>query len=115
MYKQGVPRCAEISGFTVWKNFDWGLFFYTKSRVIVSNCVFADNTNSINPHVYQPPALSHVTADKFVHVRNTTFIGRTASWDCVTDKVAPKGSVVNSIQRAKKSPSGSNSIFHLVA
>jgi hypothetical protein len=111
MYKQGVPRCAKISGFTVWKNFDWGLFFYTKSRVIVSDTVFADNTNSINPHVYAPPALTHVTADKFVHVLNTTFIGRTASWDCVVDKVAPKGSVVNAQQRAKKSPSGSTLIL----
>lgn len=106
MYKQGVSRCARISGFTVWKNFDWGLFFYTKSRVIVSHSVFADNTNSINPHVYSPHALSHATADKFVHVVNTTLIGRTASWDCVVDKLPPKGSVVNTLQRAKKSPSG---------
>lgn len=106
LYKQGVPRCAKISSFLVWKNYDWGLFFYTKSRVIVSDTTFADNTNSINPHVFAPPALSHVTADKFVHVLNTTFIGRTANWDCVIDKVPPKGSVVNEQQRAKKSPSG---------
>ena len=79
--------------------------------MIVSDSVFADNTNSINPHVYAPPALSHVTADKFVHVLNTTFIGRTASWDCVIDKVAPKGSVVNKQQRAKKAPGGLSLIF----
>lgn len=106
MYSQGYPRCAKISGFLVWKNYDWGLFFYTKSRIIITDSVFAENTNSINPHVFAPAALSHVTADKFVHVLNTTFIGRTASWDCAVDKVAPKTSVVNTKQRAKRTPSG---------
>lgn len=95
-----------VSGFLIWKNYDWGLFFFTKSRVIVRDDVFADNTNSINGVVWAPHALSHQAADKFVYVQNSTFIGRTSSWDCSVDAVAPATTVVNNHQRAFRSPSG---------
>lgn len=106
MYHQGLPKCSKISDFLIWKNYDWGLFFFTKSRVIVSHCTFADNTNSMNGHVWAPRSLTHETADKFVHVQDSTFIGRTSSWDCTVDSVAPAATVVNSHHRAFKSPSG---------
>ena len=95
-----------ISGFLAWKNYDWGLFFFTKSRMIIQDNVFADNTNSINGMVYSPPALTHVTSDKFVHIKDTVFIGRTASWDCTIDAIAPATTVVNDFQRAFKTRSG---------
>ena len=106
MYKQGLPTCSKISGFLIWKNYDWGLFFYTRSRIIVSDTVFADNTNSINGHVWSPHALSHGTADKFVHIQDSTFIGRTSSWDCTIDSIAPVTAVISGKQRAKKTPTG---------
>ncbi len=105
-YGQGIPGCAMISGFLAWKNYDWGLFFFTKSRMIIQDNVFADNTNSINGMVYHPPALTHITSDKFVHIKDTVFIGRTASWDCTIDAVAPVTAVVNDFQRAFKTRSG---------
>ena len=106
MYKQGLPECSMLSGFIVWKSFDWGVFFYTKSRVIVDDVILADNTNSINGHIWSPAALSHVTADKYFHVKHSIIIGRTSSWDCAVDSVAPVSSVVNTQHRAIKTPTG---------
>lgn len=106
LYKQGIPNCAMVSGFVTWKNYDWGLFFFTKSRMVVQDNVFADNVNSINGVVYKPTALSHLTSDKFVHIKDTVIIGRTAGWDCTIDEVAPATTVVNSFQRAFRTRTG---------
>jgi hypothetical protein len=106
LYNQGIPGCAKVSNFLAWKNYDWGLFFFTKSRMVIQDNVFADNINSINGVVYDPPALTHRPSDKFVHIKDTVFIGRTAGWDCTIDAVEPVTAVVNDIQRAFKTPSG---------
>ena len=95
-----------ISGFLAWKNYDWGLFTFTKSRLIIQDNVFADNVNSINAVVYHPPALTHKTSDKFVHIRDTVIIGRSSSWDCTVDAVEPVTAVVNDFQRAFRTRSG---------
>ena len=103
---QGIPRCTMISGFLVWKAYDWGVFFFPTSRVIVKDIVLADNVNSINGLVYEPKALTHKTADKFIHIQDTVLIGRTASWDCTIDAVEPAATVVNEFQRAHRSTTG---------
>lgn len=95
-----------ISGFLAWKNYDWGMFAFTKSRLVVQDNVFADNVNSINAIVYDPPALTHKISDKFVHIRDTVIIGRSSSWDCTVDAVAPVTTVVNDFQRAFRTRSG---------
>ena len=95
-----------VSGFLVWKIYDWGLFFFTKSRVLIRDNVFADNVNSINGMVYDPHALSHKTSDKFVSIQDTVMIGRTASWDCAIDAVEPVTAIVNEKQRAFRTPTG---------
>lgn len=42
-YHDGLPGCLKISNFVVWKSWDFGVFGYPMSRVIVQNTVVVDN------------------------------------------------------------------------
>ena len=42
-YSDGLPGCLKIANFVLWKSWDFGVFGYPESRVIVQNTVFADN------------------------------------------------------------------------
>lgn len=42
-YTDGLPGCLKISNFVVWKSWDFGVFGYPDSRVVVQNTVVADN------------------------------------------------------------------------
>ena len=42
-YTDGLPGCSKVSRFTVWKSWDYGVYAYTASSVIVSETVIADS------------------------------------------------------------------------
>jgi hypothetical protein len=42
-YNDGYPGCAKVANFHSWKNWDYGIFAYPSSRVMVEDCVLADN------------------------------------------------------------------------
>ena len=43
-YGDGLPGCLKIENFLLWKNWDYGVFAFPSSRVIVKNTIVADNT-----------------------------------------------------------------------
>uniref|UniRef100_A0A8C5AWE7 PKHD1 like 1, tandem duplicate 1 n=1 Tax=Gadus morhua TaxID=8049 RepID=A0A8C5AWE7_GADMO len=69
MNKDGLPRCSLIRRFTVWKSYDYGIYFQTASNVIVAGVTLADNGLGLMPLVYSPPSLPHLYADKTIRVR----------------------------------------------
>lgn len=42
-YNDGYPGCAKVANFLSWKNWDYGIFGYPRSRVMVRDCKLADN------------------------------------------------------------------------
>lgn len=42
-YSDGLPGCLKIANFVVWKSWDFGVFGFPTSRVIVQNTVAVDN------------------------------------------------------------------------
>ncbi|KAG7251316.1 hypothetical protein CRUP_021887, partial [Coryphaenoides rupestris] len=75
MNKDGLPGCSLIRGFTVWKSYDYGIYFQTPSNVIVAEVTLADNGLGLMPLVYWPPSLSHAYADKTIQVRSYKCFG----------------------------------------
>lgn len=42
-YVDGFPGCLKIANFMTWKNWDYGVFAYPSSRVIVQDSIVVDN------------------------------------------------------------------------
>lgn len=42
-YNDGYNACAKIANFVTWKNWDYGIFAYPRSSVMIENCIIADN------------------------------------------------------------------------
>ena len=102
-------KCARVSNFYSWKNWDYGIFSYASCSIIVSNCTVADSGNDLFLYVGQPPALSHVRKDKFVKVRDSLIIGVSPSFDCRADSVRPMPATIIGF-RAPRGSGGKSSI-----
>ena len=77
--------CAQMSGHTVWKSHDYGIYYQNDPSFLAQNNILIENTNGIFPIVLKPPSLSHVYENKTIQIRNTIFIGQTTSFDCQKD------------------------------
>ena len=42
-YHDGLPGCLKIANFVIWKNWDFGIFGFPSSRVIVQDTIVADS------------------------------------------------------------------------
>ena len=42
-FHDGLPDCLKIANFVLWKSWDFGVFGYPASRVIIQDTVVADN------------------------------------------------------------------------
>ena len=104
---QGVAGCSLIRDFTVYKAFDYGLYYQSESNLEVIDFTSIDNNLGLFPMVVKPAALGHAFADKWVHVSNSSFVGTSSSFDCNTD-VSPGGpNIILSAQaRSWRSPGG---------
>eukprot|EP00794_Sanderia_malayensis_P006712 gene6712-7474_t len=104
-YDGHLPVCSRISNFFSWKNYDYGIFAWPTSSIIVSLCTFADNTDNLFLNVAKPPSLSHRRIDKFIEVRDSLVIGVSPSYDCVSDNNQPYPATMLG-SRGRKSPTG---------
>ncbi|XP_045208899.2 fibrocystin-L-like [Mercenaria mercenaria] len=81
----GDTTDARISGFTSWKNLDIGLYYIGRANVVIEQNILIENQIGLGVVLSQ----DQVDKDRFVHLKNTTFIGQTTSFDCLNDKVSP--------------------------
>lgn len=42
-YNDGYHACAKVANFLSWKNWDYGIFAYPRSSVMVENSIMVDN------------------------------------------------------------------------
>ncbi|XP_056153970.1 fibrocystin-L-like [Lampris incognitus] len=85
--KDGLPSCSLIQGFTVWRSFDYGIYFQTVMNVIVANVTLVDNGMGIMPLIFAPPSLSHQYADKMARIENALIVGSSPNFNC-TDSLS---------------------------
>ncbi|XP_075907773.1 fibrocystin-L-like [Nelusetta ayraudi] len=82
MNKDGLPGCSHIRGFFIWRSFDHAIYFQTFMDIVISNVTLVDNGLGIMSLIYAPPSLSHVFANKTVHVQNALIVGSSPNFDC---------------------------------
>ncbi|XP_028646739.2 fibrocystin-L-like [Erpetoichthys calabaricus] len=78
----GLPDCTFIQGFTVWKCWDYGIYFQTSMSVQISNVTLADNGMGIMPMSYTPPSVSHQYSNKTIQIENSLFVGSSPDFNC---------------------------------
>uniref|UniRef100_A0AAR2IPV4 Polycystic kidney and hepatic disease 1 (autosomal recessive)-like 1 n=1 Tax=Pygocentrus nattereri TaxID=42514 RepID=A0AAR2IPV4_PYGNA len=82
MNGDGLPGCSQIQDFTVWRSYDFGIYFQVSMSVIVSNVTLVDNGMGIMSLIYGPPSLSHVYSNKTVLVQNALIVGSSPNFNC---------------------------------
>ncbi|CAH1264805.1 PKHD1L1 [Branchiostoma lanceolatum] len=100
----GKQGCTKISGFTGYKNFDYGISFHTESSVVVEDVTLVDNGVAVLPMVYGPSALSHETANKFITIKESLLVGSSPLFNCVTDRSVTGVTEETVVFRSPKSP-----------
>ncbi|XP_061110160.1 fibrocystin-L-like isoform X2 [Conger conger] len=80
--RDGLPNCTLIQGFTIWRSFDFGIYFQVTMSVQVHNVTLVDNGMGILPMIYTPPSLSHQYSNKTVQVKDALIVGSSPQFDC---------------------------------
>ncbi|MBN3294524.1 PKHL1 protein, partial [Polypterus senegalus] len=78
----GLPDCTFIQGFTVWKCWDYGIYFQTYMNVQISNVTLVDNGMGIMPMSYTPPSVSHQYSNRTIQIENSLFVGSSPDFNC---------------------------------
>ncbi|XP_067888793.1 PKHD1 like 1, tandem duplicate 1 [Heterodontus francisci] len=82
MNQDGLPYCSLIQGFTIWKCWEYGIYFQTEESVQISNVTLVDNGLGIFPIVYGPPATSHQISNKSILINNALVVGISPNFNC---------------------------------
>ena len=105
-YVECLPGCSRVSGFLIWKAYDYGFFSYCDSSIIVDHVIAVDNTVGLFPNVWGPHALSHRAADKYFILRHSLIVGTSPNYDCAEDSIIPYARQPYGGIGAKKAPGG---------
>uniref|UniRef100_A0A6I8N1M6 Fibrocystin-L n=1 Tax=Ornithorhynchus anatinus TaxID=9258 RepID=A0A6I8N1M6_ORNAN len=82
MNQDGLPGCSLIQGFTIWKCWDYGIYFQTTESVQIYNVTLVENGMGIFSIIYTPAATSHKISSKTVQVENSLLIGSSPKFNC---------------------------------
>ncbi|XP_019623376.1 PREDICTED: fibrocystin-L-like [Branchiostoma belcheri] len=86
----GLNPCTKISGFTVWKNHDYGIYFQSGVKeLVVENLLAADNQVGVFLMLIGPGSSGHKAVAKSMTIRNSHVVGTTPFFDCNTDVTPP--------------------------
>jgi hypothetical protein len=77
--------CSKISGFKIWKAFDYGIYSQTKSSIVVSDVTVSDSGVGIFNYVFGPGSTSHICEVKTVTVKNAVIVGDSGTFSCTDD------------------------------
>lgn len=72
--------CVAFSGFTAWKNLDFGIYYNNPASLVIKKNVLVENGVNVWPAVIHPSATLHAYEDKFVEISDNIFIGKTSTF-----------------------------------
>ena len=88
-YDDGLGSCLQLSFFTIYSCYHYGIFTYSTSAVFMENNVLVDNNAALLLNVFSPPALSHQTSTKTVTIRDTIIVGASPFLTSEDDAIVP--------------------------
>ncbi|XP_066572050.1 PKHD1 like 1, tandem duplicate 1 isoform X2 [Amia ocellicauda] len=110
MNRDGLTNCSHIQGFTVWKCWDYGIYFQTEMSVQISNITLVDNGMGIMSIIFTPPSVLHLYSDKTVQIQDGLIVGSSPNFNCSDVlKVTDANVKLSSSHRAPRPPTGGRS------
>ncbi|KAM6185543.1 LOW QUALITY PROTEIN: fibrocystin [Rhynchocyon petersi] len=105
VYKEaGMDNCTRISGFLVFKNFDYGAMLHVQNSVDIENLTLVDNTVGLLAVVCVSSVLQSSTEEAQIMLRNSVIVATSSSFDCIQDKLLPRSANLTSTDRAPFNP-----------
>ena len=89
-YSDGMSPCFELSYFTIYSCYHYGIFTYTQPEVYIHNNVLVDNKAAILSYVFSPSSLSHQKSTKKIRIENTIIIGASPYLSLADDSIVPR-------------------------
>ena len=89
-YDDGLDTCLQLSYFTIYSCYHYGIFTYSRSGVYMENNVLVDNNAALLLNVFSPSALTHETSTKTIVIKNTTIVGASSHLTSEDDAVVPE-------------------------
>ena len=89
-YDDGLDTCLQLSYFTIYSCYHYGIFTYSTSGVYMENNTLIDNNAALLLNVYHPPALSHETSNKTIVIKNTVIVGASLNLTLEDDAIVPE-------------------------
>ncbi|XP_072425699.1 fibrocystin-L-like [Chiloscyllium punctatum] len=83
MNRDGFPTCSLIQGFTIWKCWEYGIYFQTKGSIQISNVTLMENKLSIFSMIYGSSASGPEILSKHILIRNALLVGVSPIFSCL--------------------------------
>ena len=112
MPDQGRPTCSLLANFTSYKSWDSGLYYQAEQASLeVIGYTSIDNTIGLFPMVLGPSSISRQFENKFIHVKDSIFVGSSDDFDCEHDVMTDDdyNILFSSQARAPRDPGGGKS------
>ncbi|KAG9478621.1 hypothetical protein GDO78_012332 [Eleutherodactylus coqui] len=82
MNEDGLPGCALIRGFKLWKCWDYGIYIQIISSVQISEVFLAENGMGVLTIIYTPAATTHLISNKTAQISKSLLVGTSPHFDC---------------------------------
>ncbi|XP_043545299.1 PKHD1 like 1, tandem duplicate 1 [Chiloscyllium plagiosum] len=82
MNRDGFATCSLIQGFTIWKCWEYGIYFQTEGSVQVSEVTLMENKLSIFSMIYASSASEPKISNKSILIRNALLVGISPIFNC---------------------------------
>ncbi|XP_078542272.1 fibrocystin-L-like [Lissotriton helveticus] len=110
MEEDGLPGCSLIQGFTLWRCWDYGIYFQTTERVQINNVSLVDNGMGIFSIIYTPSATTHSRSNKIVAIKNSLLVGSSPNFNCSDVLTNSDANIeLSSAHRSTRPPKGGRS------
>ncbi|XP_078542271.1 fibrocystin-L [Lissotriton helveticus] len=110
MQQDGLPGCSLIQGFTIWRCWDYGIYFQTTESVQINNVRLVDNGMGIFSIIYTPTATSHELSTKSVTIKNSLLVGSSPNFNCSDVLTSSDANIeLSSAHRSTRPPKGGRS------
>ncbi|XP_043545298.1 fibrocystin-L-like [Chiloscyllium plagiosum] len=82
MNRNGFPTCSLIQGFTIWKCWEYGIYFQTEGSIQISNVTLMENKLSIFSMIYGSSASGPRISSKRILISNALLVGISPISNC---------------------------------
>jgi hypothetical protein len=107
VFKFSTGPCTRLSHFTIWKAFDFGVYYQSGNSLQISYNNFIDSHTAVGVIITKE--------NNGLSISFTNFVGQSDSFDCDTDKVDRNANYIKASNMARSPGSGQDSSHSNIA